>query len=182
MLVHVVQSVLYTVYIPSMYEMEPVLAGLETPKPSQIPTFDYNLRLIFTITIIWWFGLWLVKLAVLAFYWRLFDSVRTHARLFWWFMSGVTISTFVVAVFLQSFACKPLGSFYQFGKRWVVEIDRWAEIDTGYRWLRYARKYRRSPSRLSLLEYFGHHHRLFQYGKNDPDKPSLHPLIVRQSC
>lgn len=110
-----------------MYEMEPILAGLETTKPSQLPTFEYNLRLIFTITIIWWLGLWLVKLAVLAFYWRLFDSVRTHARLFWWFMIGVTISTFAVSVFLQAFACKPLGSFFHFGRYWVVDIVRWAK-------------------------------------------------------
>lgn len=128
MLVHILQSVLYTVYLPSAYEMEPILAGLATPKPSHMPTFDYNLRLIFAITNMWWLGLWLVKLAMLAFYWRLFDSVRTHARLFWWFMFGVTISTFVISVLLNAFACQPLGSFYHFGKCRVVKVYSWRKV------------------------------------------------------
>ena len=107
-----------------MYQMEPVLSGLQRPEPLMFLDFDYNLRLQYTVTIMWWLGLWLVKLAVLALFWRLFHSVRTQARLFWCFMFGVTISTWVISVFLFSFACLPLGSFYHSGEDAVPVLPK----------------------------------------------------------
>lgn len=117
MVVHIVFSSLNTAIGPSMYQMESVLAGLRQAKASELPTFNYNLRLQFTLTTIFWTGLWLVKLAVLVFFWRLFDSVKTRARLFWWVMTAITISTWLISVLINFFACQPLGSCYRFGEQ-----------------------------------------------------------------
>lgn len=116
MLVHIVLSILYQLNAPPMYELEPIVNGFQTPEPSRLHYYDYYLRLQFALTTLSWTTLWLVKLSLLTFFWRLFDSVRTHARLFWWVMCGITIATYIVSMFLQGFACLPLGSFFTFGK------------------------------------------------------------------
>jgi hypothetical protein len=59
---------------------------------------------------------WSVKLSLLLFFWRLFDSLRTKMRIFWWVMCFVTASTFIVTVFLQLFACGSPGTFFKFGE------------------------------------------------------------------
>ena len=110
-----VMSILWTLLGPPMYEFEPVDVGLTMPKPGRIYYYNYFLRLEFVILIFWWTQLWLVKLALLTFFWRLFDSVRTHARMFWWIMLFVTISTWTVAIFLHIFSCLPVGSFFRLG-------------------------------------------------------------------
>ncbi|MDI1485583.1 MAG: hypothetical protein OHK93_000721 [Ramalina farinacea] len=114
LLVHVVLSILYQLNAPPMYELEPIVNGFKTVDPLRLHYYDYYLRLQFALTILSWTTLWLVKLSLLTFFWRLFDSVRTHARLFWWVMCGITAATYIVSVFLQGFACLPLGSFFKF--------------------------------------------------------------------
>lgn len=116
MIFHVLTSILYQLIGPPMYDLEPVAMGVAMPNPSRLPSYNYFLRLQFAITTISWTTLWLVKLALLTFFWRLFDSVRTHARMFWWAMIAVTISTWIISVFINSFACQPLGSFFRFGE------------------------------------------------------------------
>lgn len=116
LLVHVVLSILYQLNAPPMYELEPIVNGFKTVDPLRLHYYDYYLRLQFALTILSWTTLWLVKLSLLTFFWRLFDSVRTHARLFWWVMCGITAATYIVSVFLQGFACLPLGSFFKFGE------------------------------------------------------------------
>lgn len=116
LLVHVVLSILYQLIAPPMYELEPIINGFKTVDSSRLHYYNYYLRLPFAVTTLSWTTLWLVKLSLLTFFWRLFDSVRTHARLFWWVMCGITIATYIVSMFLQGFACLPLGSFYKFGK------------------------------------------------------------------
>ena len=130
MLFHIITSILYQLIGPPMYELEPILSELEKPVPSQFSSFNYYLRLQFAITILSWATLWAVKLALLSFFWRLFDSVRTHARIFWWAMCGITVLTFVISVFLFGFNCFPLGSFFRFGEYHVPTENREIRVDT----------------------------------------------------
>lgn len=90
--------------------------GLEQVTTSNIPRFEYYLRLQFAVTYVFWSALWSVKLALLTFFWRLFESVRTQVRPFWWFMCSITIVTWTISLFLQGFACKPASSFFKLGK------------------------------------------------------------------
>ena len=98
--------------------------------PSRLHYYGYYLRLQFALTTLSWTTLRLVKLSLLIFFWRLFDSVRTHARLFWWIMCGITVATYIVSMFLQGFNCLPLGSFFTFGKlQTTAACHRYATID-----------------------------------------------------
>jgi hypothetical protein len=60
---------------------------------------------------------WSVKFSLLLFFWRLFDSLRTRMRIFWYIMCFMTGSTFLVTVFLQLFACGSPGTFFKFGEQ-----------------------------------------------------------------
>lgn len=108
-------SVLYQVMSPPMYGLEAAMYGLEQVTTSNIPRFEYYLRLQFAVTYVFWSALWSVKLALLTFFWRLFESVRTQVRPFWWFMCSITIVTWTISLFLQGFACKPASSFFKLG-------------------------------------------------------------------
>jgi hypothetical protein len=52
----------------------------------------------------------------LFFFWKLFESVNSSMRLFWWVMCGVTASTWIISVVLQEFACDPIRDFFTLGK------------------------------------------------------------------
>ena len=99
-----------------MYSLVAAMLGLEQITASNILRFEYYLRLQFAVTYVFWSALWSVKLALLTFFWRLFDSVRTQVRPFWWVMCSVTIATWTISLFLQGFACKPAGSFFKLGE------------------------------------------------------------------
>jgi hypothetical protein len=58
---------------------------------------------------------WSVKLSLLLFFWRLFDSLRTRMRIFWYMMLFVTASTYVITIFIQLFACGAPADFFKFG-------------------------------------------------------------------
>ena len=113
---HLILSILYQVMSPPMYSLVAAMEGLEQITASNLTRFKYYLPLQFAVTYVFWSALWSVKLALLTFFWRLFESVRTHVRPFWWVMCGVTIATWIISLFLQGFACKPVGSFFKLGK------------------------------------------------------------------
>jgi hypothetical protein len=60
---------------------------------------------------------WSVKFSLLLFFWRLFDSLRTRMRIFWYVMCFVTASTYLITIFLQLFACGSPGTFFKFGEQ-----------------------------------------------------------------
>ena len=101
---------------PPIYSLVAAMDGLEQITASNIIRFEYYLRLQFAVTYVFRSALWSAKLALLTFFWRLFDSVRTYVRPFSWVMCSVTIATWTISLFLQGFACKPAGSFFKLGK------------------------------------------------------------------
>lgn len=62
-----------------------------------------------------WTTLWAVKFSLVFFFWRLFDSVQTHMKIFWWIMCAIMASTWISGIVLQQFACDPIKDFFTFG-------------------------------------------------------------------
>jgi hypothetical protein len=108
----IVTSILYQLASPLMFELEAMTGGYEVPTPTLIDRLDMFLRLFFAITYIFYAMLWTVKLALLFFFWRLFQSVQSHMRLFWWFMVFLVFSTWTISLFLTAFACNPPSGFF----------------------------------------------------------------------
>ena len=106
-ILHIVLSITIHCMSPIVYEAFKGLTSvvvLSTLPQAQMTTF---LKYQFAVLYLIWTALWTVKLAMLSFYWRLFISVKTNAKVFWWIMCGVTIVTWVVCLLSQAFACSP---------------------------------------------------------------------------
>lgn len=109
-------SILYQIMSPPMYSLEAAMHDLEPVTASNILRFDYYLRLQFVATYVFWSALWSVKLTLLTFFWRMFESVRSHSRPFWWVMCSTIVATWTMSLFLQGFACKPISSLFKLGR------------------------------------------------------------------
>jgi hypothetical protein len=115
MLCHIITAILYQVAIPPMYELSYVGAQLKPITAGFMNRADLFLRLQFALDMMLWTTLWSVKFSLLFFFWRLFDSVQTPMKIFWWIMCAVTASTWIISVVLQQFACDPIKGFFTLG-------------------------------------------------------------------
>lgn len=114
-IVHLATASVNQVMISPLYELELVTAGLKTPAVDFIEQANFFLRLQFAADLLLWTTTWLIKFSLLSFFWRLFDSVQSPMRIFWWIMCFLTAATFICAVVLQMFACDPLSKFFVIG-------------------------------------------------------------------
>ncbi|KAH8697813.1 hypothetical protein BGW36DRAFT_379522 [Talaromyces proteolyticus] len=115
MLIHIATAIVYQTAIPAMYELAYVSAGVE-PTEGFTDRANMFLRLIFASDLLLWTTLWCVKFSLLFFFWRLFDSVQSPMRIFWWIMVAVTAATYSTSVVLQMFACFPIRDFFTIGR------------------------------------------------------------------
>jgi hypothetical protein len=115
---HVLSAVIYQLAVPTMYRLEQekgVMALGGSPQEDFPETVNLYLRYHFCLLILLWVTLWAVKFSLLLFFWRMFDSIQTRARIFWWIMCALTASTFIVALFIQLFACDTPGNLFKLG-------------------------------------------------------------------
>ncbi|KAJ5690161.1 hypothetical protein N7462_004553 [Penicillium macrosclerotiorum] len=109
---HLATAIVYQFAMPPMYELTYIGAGLKLPTAGFMDRASLFLKLQYAADILLWTTLWSVKFSLLFFFWRLFDSVNSHMRLFWWIMCGVTAATWITSVVLQEFACDPIQDFF----------------------------------------------------------------------
>ena len=102
-----------------MYDIEKLKLVLEAggaPTEDMAISAQTFLPYQFALLLLLWTTLWAVKFSLLIFFWRLFDSVHTKARIFWYVMIVVTASTYIVTIFIQLFACGSPQNFFTLSK------------------------------------------------------------------
>lgn len=109
--------IVYQFAMPPMYEVANIGARLKTPTEGFQDRASLYLKLQYAANLLIWTTLWAVKFSLLFFFWRLFDSVNSPMRVFWWIMCGITASTWIVSVVMQEFACEPISNYFTLGKR-----------------------------------------------------------------
>ena len=121
--------------IPPMYDLEELkhtLATGGTPPANAAERAALYLKYQFAVLITFWTtrtgssqsvlpfannsAVWSVKFSLLLFFWRLFDSLRTRMRIFWFVMCFITGSTYIITVFIQLFACGSPATFFKTGE------------------------------------------------------------------
>ena len=115
---HLLAAIIYQLALPVMYKIgkeNMLLARGGTPSERFTDRVELYLRYHFCLLILLWVTLWAVKFSLLLFFWRIFDSIQTRARLLWWTMCALTAATFTVALFLQLFACGSPSNLYKLG-------------------------------------------------------------------
>ncbi|KAL4782153.1 hypothetical protein BJX76DRAFT_369370 [Aspergillus varians] len=113
---HLATGIIYQIAIPPMYEVQTFNPATQKTDAAFMARASLFLKLQFAVDFLIWTTLWAVKFSLLSFFWRLFDSVRSPMKIFWWTMCGVTASTWVTLVVLQNLACDPIRNFFIFGK------------------------------------------------------------------
>ncbi|RMJ27517.1 hypothetical protein PHISP_01646 [Aspergillus sp. HF37] len=116
MLCHLATAAVYQPAIPLMYEVQYFDYRTQALTPRFMADASLFLRLQFALDFLLWTTLWAVKFSLLFFFWRLFDSVDTPMRIFWWAMCAITASSWITLVVLQNLACDPLRDFFVLGK------------------------------------------------------------------
>ena len=106
-MLHVALSITITCMAPVVYDTLDAILHMSTLATWPKALFAVYLKYQFAALYLIWTALWTIKLAMLSFFWRLFTSVKTKARLFWWCMCGVTVMTWILCIVLQAFACSP---------------------------------------------------------------------------
>ncbi|KAJ5279395.1 hypothetical protein N7478_004767 [Penicillium angulare] len=109
---HLATAIVYQVALDPMYELSYIGAGLKSPTAGFMDRASLFLKLQYAADLLLWTTLWAVKFSLLFFFWRLFDSVNSSMRVFWWIMCGVTASTWITSIVLQEFACDPISDFF----------------------------------------------------------------------
>ena len=132
LVLHLALSITITILTPTLYKG---LNGISTTGALDLTALNFlqpiYLKYQFAALIQTWTALWMIKMAILSFYWRLFKSVRTKARIFWWIIFGITIATWIVSIVLQVIACDPPSQTFNPGRPFqssddhVSFADRW---------------------------------------------------------
>ena len=117
LVLHLALSVTITCLTPILYKG---LNGILIAGSLNLAAVDFlqpiYLKYQFAALLQTWTALWMVKMAILSFYWRLFKSVRTKARIFWWIIFGITIATWIISIVLQVVACDPPSQTFSPGR------------------------------------------------------------------
>ncbi|KAJ5883983.1 uncharacterized protein N7473_010869 [Penicillium subrubescens] len=113
---HLATAIVYQIAMAPMYELTYIGCGMKLPTEGFMDRASLFLKLQYAADILLWTTLWSVKFSLLFFFWKLFESVNSSMRLFWWVMCGVTASTWIISVVLQEFACDPIRDFFTLGK------------------------------------------------------------------
>ncbi|KAL5339025.1 hypothetical protein BJX70DRAFT_398020 [Aspergillus crustosus] len=115
---HIATAIVYQLAIPPMYEVQShdYSKGGGLLDAAFMARASRFLRLQFAVDFLLWSTLWAVKFSLLFFFWRLFDSLRSPVRVFWWAMIFVTGASWVTLVVLQNLACDPIRNFFTLGK------------------------------------------------------------------
>ncbi|KAJ5834641.1 hypothetical protein N7447_000667 [Penicillium robsamsonii] len=117
MICHIATAIVFQFAMSPMYEVASIGARLKTPTAGFMDRASLYLKLQYAADLLIWTTLWSVKFSLLFFFWRLFDSVNSSIKMFWWIMCGITASTWMISVVMQEFACDPTSNFFTLGKK-----------------------------------------------------------------
>ena len=116
LLCHILTAIVYQIAMPPMYELANVGAQIIQPPPTFVDDANLFLRLQFALDMMLWTTSWAVKFSLLFFFWRLFDSVDSPMRVFWYIMCAIAGSSYIACIVLQQFACDPIQNFFIIGR------------------------------------------------------------------
>ena len=105
-------AILYQTQSVNLYNHYPLVTGKILATPEDLARERILLHSIVAQFYLWYTALWLVKLSILLFFWRLFGE-RQHAswlKIWWWFVTGFTIITWAACLGTLPYSCllKPL--------------------------------------------------------------------------
>ena len=100
-----INTVLWQSDVDDLYENIAVSAGQLFPPPTELPhNTERYLRRSIVVIVLFYTGLWSVKLSFLIFFKRLGHNVR-HQSILWWFVLIVTVASWVTCLGTIEYHC-----------------------------------------------------------------------------
>lgn len=97
-------AITWQIILPDLYEFMDISAGLRRPSSDFLNTLLRYSRGQLSIFIMFFIGLWAVKLSFLVFFYRL-GSMITYYRIAWWCITVVTLSAGFVCIGTMEYNC-----------------------------------------------------------------------------
>ena len=111
-------AILYQIQSVNLYNHYPLVTGKIPPTPVNLARERTLFKSMVAEYYLWYTTLWMVKLSILLFFRRLFGE-RQHApwlKAWWWFITGVTVSTWAACLGTIPYNCKLKPLPWIFGK------------------------------------------------------------------
>lgn len=111
----VVNAVLQTLQAPSLYYLVLVSVGRVPAGEALLAQGNEYVRYEFVIIALFWTITWCVKAAFLSLYWRIFEGLPEHRRM-WWVVAVFSASAYVGCWIASVWTCHPPSTYFDFGK------------------------------------------------------------------
>jgi hypothetical protein len=97
-------AILWTVLMNDLYEMKYVLSGKKLPGLGFMRSIEQYLHGSMAILIMFYLGLWTVKINFLVFFYRLGAQI-TYYRVYWWVVTVFTLAAGAVCIGTIQYQC-----------------------------------------------------------------------------
>ena len=114
-LMFVLNAVLQTLQVPSLYGIDRAHAGLQPAVALLTSNGDQYIKYEFCILGLFWTVLWSVKACWLAMYWRLFNGLQLY-RGWWKAVALFVFATYAGCWVASALVCHPVSAFFHFGE------------------------------------------------------------------
>ncbi|PYH44038.1 uncharacterized protein BP01DRAFT_275612, partial [Aspergillus saccharolyticus JOP 1030-1] len=100
----VATAVMWQVEGPVLYHYSPVFGGQVLPTLEFLDAYLHLQGYMVAWLVLFYSGLWLVKLSFLSFFYTLGGKMRTH-RIWWWVVFGFTVAWWFVCIGIIDYRC-----------------------------------------------------------------------------
>ncbi|PYH79595.1 hypothetical protein BO82DRAFT_385086 [Aspergillus uvarum CBS 121591] len=97
-------TVMWQVEGPALYHYSPVFSGKTLPTLEFLDAYTHLQGYLVAWLVLFYSGLWLVKLSFLTFFYTLGTKIRSH-RVWWWIVFGITIAWWIICIGIIDYRC-----------------------------------------------------------------------------
>lgn len=97
-------ALIWTIIMDDVYEMKYVLSGQQYPTAHFMTALGRYLHGSLAVLLMFYLGLWTIKLNFLTFFYRLGDQI-TYYRIYWWFVTIFTICAGITCIGTIQYEC-----------------------------------------------------------------------------
>ncbi|CAG8954818.1 hypothetical protein HYFRA_00004744, partial [Hymenoscyphus fraxineus] len=98
-------AILWTVISSSLYEMLSVLSGQAYPTATFLHSLGQYLHGSLAVLLMFYLGLWTIKINFLLFFRKLGDQVKNYYRIYWWIVTVFTMAAGAVCIGTIQYSC-----------------------------------------------------------------------------
>jgi hypothetical protein len=121
-------AITWSVIIDNVYEMVGVLSGQQYPTSTFLHSLERYLHGSLAVLIMFYMGLWTIKINFLLFFRGLGDQVKSFYWLYWWAVSVFTIAAGAVCIGTVQYQCLAVSTTESMAKCSGADAIRFQDV------------------------------------------------------